>query len=80
MGLVHLSRFHSELSIDRENRQIYIEDMGSAFGTLRYIHGPNLMNIKDQMLKLQVGNMVIDVVINAKSIPKSQRLVLNPFL
>lgn len=54
--------------------------MGSAFGTLRYIHGPNLMNIKDQMLKLQVGNMVIDVVINAKSIPKSQRLVLNPFL
>lgn len=79
MGLEHLSRFHSLLTIDRENHQIYVEDMGSSFGTLRYIHGPNIMGLKHQMLRMQLGSTILDLTLDVKSASKFSPPVFNPF-
>lgn len=54
--------------------------MGSSFGTLRYIHGPNLMTVKGQVMRMQMGNMVIDLSLDITSISKTQPPVYNPFL
>lgn len=47
------------LTYDQENSRVLIEDLGSSFGTLRYIRGPNLLCFKNQELKLQFGNMLV---------------------
>lgn len=59
IGLEHLSRKHAQFTYDAENQKVYIEDIGSSYGTLRFIQGPHHISLKNQVLSLRIDNTVL---------------------
>lgn len=74
-----ISRFHAFLKVtqNRGNTEIWIEDIGSKFGTLKLNSDVIQMNKKNSMLTLQIGR-VLCTFIYRRVVPKWCCLTTKP--